>query len=104
MAFLHCHSCDWEQDDFYSVDGYNPSSSLSNWNNSLCSPEIDDQFTSDAQFLRDHGPISTREVIARNYEEFARRIREMKWVTWEQYKAESDKVCPKCGSNNLDID
>lgn len=24
MAFVHCHECDWEQDDFWSLSGYNP--------------------------------------------------------------------------------
>jgi hypothetical protein len=24
MAFLHCHNCNWEQDDFWSWKGYNP--------------------------------------------------------------------------------
>lgn len=24
MAYLHCHGCGWQQDDFWSEDGYNP--------------------------------------------------------------------------------
>lgn len=24
MAFLHCHNCDWSQDDFWEPNGYNP--------------------------------------------------------------------------------
>ena len=107
MAGLHCHSCDWSQDDFYSIDRYNPAKHLLWWNEQLCGEkqdEIDKQFTEDAQFLQDNGPITTREVIARLYEKFARRIREMAWITYEQWEKEPNKVCPKCGSSELDID
>lgn len=104
MAFLHCHNCDWEQDDFYSETAYNPAKYLLGWNKYLCGNKIDEQFSDDADYLRRNGPISTREVIARQYEKFAKRIREMKWITWEQWNQEPNKVCPKCGSDNLDID
>lgn len=106
--YLHCHSCDWSQDDFYSEVGYNPSRYLSSWNDRLCgekSKNIDEQFTDDSEFLKNNGPITTREVIAREYENFAKRIREMKWVTYEQWIREKDNaVCPKCGAKNFDID
>jgi len=45
MAYLHCHNCDWAQDDFYSVDGYNPPSSLKSLNKTLCEENLDEQFT-----------------------------------------------------------
>lgn len=108
MAFLHCHSCNWSQDDFYSPDGYNPASCLASWNDHLCgdkADKIDELFTDDAEFLAENGPITTREVLAREYEKFARRIREMKWITWEHWQREKDvAVCPKCGARNFDID
>lgn len=107
MAFLHCHNCDWEQDDFYDEKGYNPAEYLKSWNNFLCGKDvnrIDDQFSADSEFIYENGLITTREVIAREYEKFARRIRNMTWITWEQWKAESNKICPVCGSHNLDID
>lgn len=107
MSYLHCHDCDWEQDDFYYENGYNPAGYLKSWNNFLCgkdSDRIDDQFSTDSNFVRENGPITTREGIAREYEKFAERIRNMKWITWEQWQAEPNKVCPGCGSRNLDID
>uniref|UniRef100_A0A6M3K0Q7 Uncharacterized protein n=2 Tax=viral metagenome TaxID=1070528 RepID=A0A6M3K0Q7_9ZZZZ len=108
MAFLHCHNCDFSQDDFYSVDGYNPPDYLQSWNKGLCGDRIDERFTDDAEFLREYGPITLREVIAREYEKYARGIRSMKWVTWESFKeAWIDgkwPPCPKCGKNDLDID
>ena len=106
--YLHCHSCDWSQDDFYSEDGYNPARYLASWNDCLCGDEadkIDKQFSDDSEFLHNNGAISTREVIAREYERFAKRIREMKFFTYEQWIAEKDEaVCPKCGAQDFDID
>jgi hypothetical protein len=96
MSYLHCHNCDWEQDDFYSIDGYNPAKSLADWNEILCGERLSERMNGDGKTFR--------EAIAQDYEKFARRIRNMKWVTWEQWKAEPIKVCPKCGSRNLDID
>jgi hypothetical protein len=108
MAYVHCHAkgCGWQQDDFYS-DGYNPAKFLLSWNDFLFGPEavkIDQQFSDDSQFIKDNGPITTREVIAREYEMFAKRIRTMKWITWEDFKKDPNKVCPKCGSDDLGID
>jgi C4-type Zn-finger protein len=45
MSYLHCHSCNWRQDDFYSVDGYNPAKYLKSWMKSLCEDDLDKQFT-----------------------------------------------------------
>lgn len=108
MAYLHCHSCDWEQDDFYSEEGYNPASSLKNWNDILCGEKqnkIDKVFSTDSEFVRENGKITTREVIARQYEKYARKIRTMKWITWEQWEKEKDTaVCPNCGAKDFDID
>jgi len=105
MAYVHCHLCGWSQDDFYSPDGYNPIKVLKDWNDALFGPKLDKQFTDDSTFVRENGSITTREVIAREYEKMASRIRNMKWVTWEEYKQDPNKVCPKCQSaNHLDID
>lgn len=98
MAYIHCHTCSWSQDDFYSPDGYNPIKSLSNWNDALFGPKLDKQFSTDIMFIRKHGAITTREVIALEYERYARNIRNMKWITWEDYKEDPNKKCPRCGS------
>lgn len=104
MAFVHCHSCEWEQDDFYSENGYNPAKYLASWNKQLLGSDIDKQFTDDAGFIRRNGTITTREVIAREYERFAQRIRDMKWITYEQWDNDPNKwKCPKCGAK-LSVD
>jgi len=110
MAYLHCHKCGWHQDDFYD-EGYNPAKYLMDWNEYLFGErksKLDEQFTNDSQFIKENGNITTREVVAREYEKFARRIREMKWMSHEDfrkdYKAGKAK-CPSCGcSTEFDVD
>lgn len=104
MAYVHCHDCPWAQDDFYSIGGYNPAYSLMHWMESLTRDNVDEQFSDDPEFLKRNGPITKREVIAREFERYAKNIREMKWITFDQYKNDPDKRCPKCGSDNLDVD
>jgi len=104
MSFIHCHKCKWEQDDFYSEEGYNPAKYLKGWNIKLLSDDIDSLFSMDKNFLKKNGCVSNREVIAREYEKFANRIRKMRWITYEQWKKDPNKICPECGSKDLDID
>ena len=108
--YLHCHSCDWSQDDFYS-ESYNPADYLKDWNEYLFGEkkdELDKQFSTDSEFVRQNGAITAREVLARNYEDYANRIRKMKWVTHESFAKDRNAgiaKCPKCGSSdNFDID
>jgi len=108
MAYLYCHSCDWEQDDFYH-NGYNPALYLASWNGYLFGKQfhrLDEPFSEDEQFVKDNGSITTREVIAREFAKVAKRIRNMKWVTYASFKntPDKDKICPNCGSKDLDID
>lgn len=110
MAYLHCEKCGWSQDDFYD-NGYNPVKYLSEWNEYLFGDKkdkLDKLFTDDSQFIKENGSITTREVLAREYEKFARRIREMKWVSYEDFKRDKDSgmaKCPRCGSSkDFDID
>ena len=66
--------------------------------------KLDVPFTDDSLFLKENGNITTREVLAREYEKFGKRIRNMKWITYDDFKNDLNKVCPKCGSKDLDID
>ena len=104
MAYLHCHSCTWKQDDFYSEDGYNPAKYLSGLNKKLCSDNIDELFNDSASFLANYGPLTNRDAIVMEYEKFIERIKTMKWVTAESWKNEANRVCPQCGGRNMDID
>ena len=100
MAYLHCHSCRWQQDDFWDKS-YNPLRSLVNWEEMLLADDsLDATFTDDASFIEEHGKLTRREVIAREIEAAARTVRQMVW----RDRAEHDRQpCPKCGAA-LDID
>lgn len=98
-VYVHCHSCGWSQDDFYSMDGYNPTSFLKSLNKDLCG-DIDRKIR-----VNDGKTETTmRKYIAKMYEDYARRIRKMKWVTYDKFRNDPDKICPICGSTNLDLD
>lgn len=103
--YVHCHNCNWQQDDFYSPDGYNPANWLLGLNKDLFG-NLDEivQCGEFAQGKPIRPDITKREWIARYYEQFARHIREMKWITADSFYADPDKVCPKCGSTDLDLD
>ena len=103
MAYLHCHNCGWSQDYFYSVDGYNPARCLKAWMEDLCSDSIDQDCKSSVG--RGVDAITKRDVIVMAFEQYADRIRTMKWITEEQWKRDKDTaVCPDCGKRDLAID
>jgi hypothetical protein len=105
MSYLHCHNCDFHQDDFWSKDGWNPIKYLEDWKKDLFSPELDEPFTNDAGFIRRNGNITLREVIARSIERSANLIRNMKYRTEKEFKEKNpDRICPQCGKKELDID
>jgi len=104
MAYLHCHACHWEQDDFWS-EGYNPMASMRDWEEDLLSADIENQFTSNSQFIKEHGNITMREVIAQEFERHARKVRNMAYRTEKEFREKNPKKkCPKCGKQELDID
>ncbi len=106
MAYLHCHNCHWQQDDFWD-EKYNPIRFLLNWEELLLGDKdkLDGSFTNDAQFIRDHGVISSRELIARELEKHGRTIRNMKYRTNDEFKRlNPEKICPNCNQKELDID
>lgn len=110
MAYLHCHKCGWSQDDFYHK-GYNPAEFLTNWNDELFGEnrfKLDQPFPGDSQWVKENGAITYREVIAQEYEKFARRIRNMKWVNYDDFlkdKKEGIAECPSCNSKtDFDVD
>ena len=104
MAYLHCHNCDFSQDDFWD-EHYNPVDSLKEWKNSLFEGSFDKPFTNCASFIKEHGNVSLREVIAQEFEKCAKIIRNMKYRTYEEFiEKNPEKICPKCGKKMLDID
>jgi hypothetical protein len=105
MSYLHCHNCSFSQDDFWREGGWNPVYAVKRREKDLFSDKIDESFTDDAQFIKNNGDISLREVVARDFERKARLIREMKYRTLEEFKKNNpERKCPVCKQKTLDID
>ena len=118
MAYLHCHSCDWSQDDFYSK-------SYSLWTKMLADakwlwkPRF---FTLDTYIIKDlieytGVKVWTKETVKGQTKVFSwnwwmleivkdiKNYHNTKWKTWEAWKKAKDTaVCPQCGDTNFDID
>ena len=103
MAYPHCHNpqCRWSQDDFWS-EGFNPITYLLDWVKYLIGDDFREQFTTDHQFLKEHGPLTYQEVVAMELERSAARIRKIVYRNQAEFNAAEGK-CPQCGER-LDID
>ena len=101
--YLHCHNCDWSQDDFWDK-GYNPLKSMMYWEeallekpNMLFPGELDTKGMTYAQ------------VIAKEMQRSAQQILAMEWHTLDEFNKVKEKggiqQCPKCGSSDhFDMD
>ena len=100
--YLHCHNCDWSQDDFWDKS-YNPIRYLLNWEENLL-----EKFGVDFPGELDTKGMTYDEVIAIELERAAITIRSMMWHTYESWKHDKElgiAKCPGCGSSeHFDID
>jgi rubredoxin len=104
MAYLHCHRCGWEQDDFWDYNNrdYPIQQDHIEWLRDLLQKD-----TTNIQI--DGGPLQcmdTCEVVAIELERMAKRIRGMHIKTFEEFKkVKNEFQCPKCGAKKTwDID
>lgn len=108
MAYLHCHNCDWEQDDFWSKT-YNPIHCLLDDESDLLNKDLSGDMRMDRNFMKEHGFVgkfvTVREYILFRIEQIKKRIIGMKYRTMEEYKKSNpERICPICKQQNLDID
>ena len=111
--YLHCHSCDWSQDDFY-TKGYNPLIRMRDSIRWTIRPRILklDHYEPRNMAKSVWTPIFYKggEVFSWNWlvVELERDIRSflhMKWRTKEIWdKVKHKATCPNCGARNFDID
>jgi len=117
MAYLHCHSCGWEQDDFWTWKwswkiwkfrpfGYNPISLIIEDIREYAKPRY---LIFDSSFAKENGFRSNRIhswwMLLWELRRHFKRIFKMKWWTWKNWqKHKNTAVCPKCGDRNFDID
>ena len=99
MAYVHCHACSWEQDDFWSWS-YNPIKSLWFRIQWLARPRI---VTTDDGNV----PIFSWRLLFRECVVVLRRIPQQHWWTtksWQKHVAREPPYCPDCGKLELDVD
>lgn len=112
MAYLHCHSCSWAQDDFY-TKRYNPITKIRDSIKWLWKPRI---IGFDGWVIQDIAKYTHVPVVHKNNRvftwnwlivEIAKELKlvfRQRWWTWRSFEKEPNKVCPSCGSGKLDID
>lgn len=108
MAFLHCHNCEFSQDDFWEWDGYNPISSFEDDKESLLNKDLDEVVKMDSYWLKERGltQITRRELILYHLDQIKHSIKNMKYRTYDEYLENNpERKCPVCGVEGfLDID
>ena len=117
MAYLHCHSCDWSQDDFWEWKwslkfwksrpfGYNPLSVLFDDIRYYIKPrhiEFDRCCAEEMGFKSSR--IFSWVFLLYEIKRGIRRFRHMRWWTYRAWMKECDvAVCPCCGAKDFDID
>ncbi|HUV85044.1 MAG TPA: hypothetical protein VMV86_04995 [Methanosarcinales archaeon] len=119
--YLHCHNCNWSQDDFWEEDGYNPFSLSMDWLKERLFIDyihMDKNYVSDMRGLgfdfetkedteKGYGYlIKGTDFVAMELMRKSRNIAKMTVKTFEEWKKVKDTFeCPCCGSHDeLDID
>ena len=112
MAYLHCHICKWEQDDFWD-ENYNPITFLENsykdilFNESLDEVVQIDTYTGNGVEGRKHyiSKITKRQDIIFSLRKAIKNINNMVWRTQEEFERKNPKrIYPNCGKQTLNID
>lgn len=108
MSYLHCHNCNWSQDDFWH-ETYNPVTFLEkNYKKDILTGDLDrvlemDNFRWDKYLW--HKKMLNRDFIADEMESMARKLRRMVYRTKQEYlELNPEQKCPNCGKKELDID
>ena len=111
--FIYCSRCDWNQDDFWS-DDYNPIEKNAENLAELIKKAIDQEqpqrlvSTDRTEAVKQGMPfdidrngnaqVDIRDYLAKKLENLGRRIREMHWLTKEDFDQDTNQTCPRCGS------
>ena len=108
--YVYCDKCRWTQDDFWDENDYNPFISLT----TRYQKKLFDTKNIDAVFYVDgrdtfgrfigQKPTTIREIMAEQFENFAKKIRNQRYITYKQYLEENPREeCPIC-RNDLNTD
>lgn len=121
MAYVHCHNCDWSQDDFWDFSWgcygywhgwrYNPFSLFLRYVGDYWWPRV---IEFDVGWAEEQGwPSHHRHSWRLLWDQFVRiprKFRKQKWWTYKVWERAIDRnvgkwpACPHCGAQALDID
>jgi hypothetical protein len=112
---LHCHNCSWSQDDFWSKDGYTPfrQDLMDDLKDALFKDKIYfDEWTikemgvkNNYGFDKDGHWVNGKEYVLAELKRKIKSIENMAVKTDEEWQIVRDNFrCPKCGSEDWDID
>jgi len=107
MAYLHCHNCNFSQDDYWSESGWNPMKSFENDRDALLNGDLDEVVKMDAGWLREHGltSVTRRDLVVLHLRQIIARIEGMVYRTREELRERNpERKCPRCGERALDED
>jgi len=88
--YLHCHSCNWSQDDFWE---WKWKGLLSFW-----------KFKSRPFGYNPFSLLLQHIAVYFEIKRIIKRIKHMRWWTYNSWLIETHPVCPECGDNNFGID
>ena len=121
---VHCHSCDWSQDDFWDFSfgrygyfrfrqglawKYNPFSLLLSYAKSYGRPapvELDPQYARDMGWPQ---TVHSWRILWNRVCQTVRRLWRQEWWTWNSWQRDINRnggrwpKCPRCHADNLDI-
>jgi hypothetical protein len=113
MAYLHCHNCNWSQDDFWH-NGYNPAKNVKDYYDEFMKDPnkkiyFDMDWVQEAKIKwgkDDKGYyVMAKDMFVWEMEREARTVKNMNVYTWEDWtKVNEDWKCPNCEKHNPDID
>jgi len=111
MAYLRCDNCGWEQDDFWSEDGWNPfyKTQIEDLRNILNKGLKGEKIKLDANLAEDLGVphelvnrtahIDFKEMLVWELDRIKNKILNMTWYTEAEFRGDPNPVCPQCGSS-----
>lgn len=125
MSFLHCHECEWSQDDFYEKDGYNPlrQNWMDHYADSLLEDTVDitemvreyfewvrNRNKDTMENIWNHFSINIcekdgdrwimygRDYVVWHLRNLADRFETQRWLTKEDWLNSNNRSCPNCDS------
>lgn len=105
MSYIHCHNCDWEQDDFWGWR-YNPVSCFLRDVAYYLKPrriQFDSNVAGEMGWTRTD--LHSWYMIVLSERKMFRRIFRQKWWTYRDWKRAKDRnICPSCKGEGLCVD